>query len=119
MIGDLARETGYLDVWAYCLGAYLRPPTGPDVRARQADLIGAYLGELRRLCHDPRGLRSVYHEGSSARLDLAKRLLPTEWRSVHVYACAAVAFAVRWLEVRFDCRLDPRRLPAWVAEWGI
>lgn len=106
------------DVWSWALSWFVKPPSDAAKRARQAELVGAYLVELRSIS-TVEGLHERYCRDSRWCLDVARRLFLRDWPTLGVHACTATAYGVRYVEILTGRALDPRNLPAWVGEWAI
>jgi hypothetical protein len=113
-------RTGCRLVWSWALGWLVRPPVDPDKRAKQATLVAAIAGGLRDV-DTVADLLARYDDPENGRhyLAIARGVYPGEWPALGIHACTAAAYGVRFVELQTRQRLDARRLPGWVGEWGV
>ncbi|TAK20143.1 MAG: hypothetical protein EPO26_18780 [Chloroflexota bacterium] len=121
LIGPEQREnlTGMRDVWCWALSWFLKPPSSPDKRSKQAALIELIKCELRRV-ESVEALHDLYSQDSRWCLQLARNHFPRDWPSLGVHATTAAAYGLRFVELMTRRDLDARDvLPRWVGEWAI
>lgn len=119
--GSDQREnlTGMRDVWCWALSWFLKPPSSPEKRAKQAALVEAIKAELHPI-EGVEGLHDMYCRDSRWCLQLARQHFPREWPTLGVHATTAAAYGLRFVELMTGRQLDARRpLPKWVGEWAI
>jgi hypothetical protein len=119
--GSDQREnlTGMRDVWCWALSWFLKPPSSPEKRAKQAALVEAIKAELRPI-EAVEGLHDMYCRDSRWCLQLARQHFPRDWPTLGVHATTAAAYGLRFVEMMTGRPLDARQpLPKWVGEWAI
>lgn len=116
--GDDQTATGMRDVWCWALSWFRKPPSSPQKRARQTELVAALLEQLRQT-DAVWSLHDRYCGDSRWQLKLARERFPRDWATLGLHACAAAAYGIRFVELSTGKALDPAALPAWVGEWAV
>ncbi len=120
-MGPEQREnlTGMRDVWCWALSWFLKPPTSPEKRAKQAALVQAIKSELRHV-YAADDLHDLYTGDSRWCLQIARQEFPREWPTLGVHAATAAAYGLRFVEIMTGHDVDAREvLPRWLGEWAI
>lgn len=106
-------------IWSWALSWYLKPPSDPAKRVKQADVVSDIKERLGTIDSLPE-LHHRYCGDHRWCLQLAKNRYPREWPNLGLHALTATSYAIRYVEIITDRPINPReQLPRWIKEWAV